>query len=66
MNSGKNTQKHLSIRMEEPLLDKLRFIAHYHDRSLNHQFNHIIRIYVRDFEQEKGPIMPEIPQKGIK
>lgn len=48
--------KHLSIRTEEELHDKLQYIAAYEGRSLNGQLVVLIQQCVRAFEREHGTI----------
>lgn len=49
--------KHLSLRIDEELLYKFRYVARYHDRSANGQLLCMIREFVRKFEKE----VEEIP-----
>ena len=51
--------KHLSIRIDETLLDKLHVVADYEDRAASAQIIYLIRQCVREFEKENGPIMIE-------
>lgn len=54
-------RKHLSIRMDEELHDKLQYIAAYDGRSMSRQVLHLITACVREFEKEHGPIDLEEP-----
>jgi len=51
--------KHLSLRIDEEMLRKFRYVCKYEGRSANRQ----LLIYIRDaigaFEKEHGPIEPE-------
>ena len=48
--------KHLSIRMDGELHDKIQSIAAYEGRSMSGQILYLIKKCVRDFEKEHGPI----------
>lgn len=54
-------QKHLSLRIDEELLYKFRYVARYHDRSANGQLLCMIQETVRKFEKEIDtiPFPPE-------
>ncbi len=52
--------KDFSLRIEEDLLAKLRYVAKYHDRSANGELLFLIRKHVKSFEKENGEI--ELPQ----
>ena len=54
-------RKHLSIRMDAELHDKLMYIAEYEGRSMSRQILYLITACVRTFEQEHGPIQTEDP-----
>ena len=56
-------KKHLSIRMDEELHDKIQYIASYNDRSMSRQILNLMRDCVRDFEKEHGVIQPEDMQQ---
>ena len=51
--------KHLSIRMDLELHDKLQYIAAYEGRSMSRQVLYLITTCVREFEKEHGPISLE-------
>jgi len=50
---------HLSIRMNNEMHDKLKYIAKYEGRSMSSQILQLIKTCIRDFEHEHGPISPE-------
>lgn len=50
---------HFSIRMDEKLHDKFRFVASYDGRSMSGQILYLIQKCVRDYEKEHGPIQGE-------
>ncbi|MBC5729688.1 Arc family DNA-binding protein [Pseudoflavonifractor hominis] len=52
-------KKHLSIRMDGELHNKLQFVAAYEGRSMSRQILYLINQCVREFEKEHGPIRPE-------
>lgn len=52
-------KKHLSIRMDRELHDKLQFVSAYEGRSMSRQILHLINQCVRAFEKEHGPIRSE-------
>ena len=52
-------KKHLSIRMDGELHNKLQFVAPYEGRSMSRQILYLINQCVRKFEKEHGPIRPE-------
>ena len=52
-------KKHLSIRMDGELHNKLQFVAAYEGRSMSRQILYLINQCVREFEKERGPIRPE-------
>ena len=51
-----SSRKHLSIRMDENLHDKIQHIAAFEGRSMSGQILYLIQKCVRDFEKEQGPI----------
>lgn len=51
---GKN--KHISIRIDEEVLDKFHYVAKYEDRSASGQIMYLINNCIRDFEKEHGEI----------
>lgn len=50
---------HVSLRIEPDLLGKFRYIAKYHDRSINAMMLSIMRKYVAKFETTHGSIPEE-------
>lgn len=52
----KENVKHLTIRIDETLLKKFRYVASYDDRSANGQVLMMIREQVRAFEEKFGEI----------
>ena len=47
---------HLSIRMNNELHDKLKYVSAYEGRSMSKQVLYLLNRCVRDFEAEHGPI----------
>ena len=54
-------RKHLSIRMDRELHDKLQYIAAYEGRSMSRQVLYLITTCIREFEKAHGPISLEDP-----
>ncbi len=52
-------QKHLSLRIDEEMLRKFRYVCEYEGRSANRQLLIYIRTAIAEFEKEHGPIEPE-------
>lgn len=48
-----------SLRIEDDLLRKLRYVAKYEDRSANGEILRLIRKHIAEFEKEHGEIMPD-------
>lgn len=48
--------KHLSLRIDEDLLKKFRYVAKYEDRSANNQLLYLIRRNIAEFEQKNGTV----------
>ena len=48
--------RHLSVRIENSLLKKFRYVCKYEDRSANGQILNFIRNFVNEFEKEHGKI----------
>lgn len=48
--------KFLSVRMDQELYGKFRYVAEYEGRSMNSQVLLLIRKCVREFEEEYGAI----------
>lgn len=51
-----NDKAYLSIRMNRQLHDKFQSAAAYEGRSMSGQILYLVNQYVRQFEQEHGPI----------
>lgn len=51
-----DSEKHLSLRIEEDLLKKFRYVCKYEDRSANNQILYLIKKNIREFEKENGEI----------
>ena len=47
---------HLSIRMDNKLHDKFRYVAGAEGRTMSGQIMYLIQKCVRDFEKANGPI----------
>lgn len=47
---------HLSIRMNNELHDKFKYVSAYEGRSMSKQVLYLLNRCVRDFEAEQGPI----------
>ena len=47
---------HLSIRMNNELHDKFKYVSAYEGRSMSQQVLSLLNRCVRDFEAEHGPI----------
>ena len=59
--------KSVSIRIEEPMLEKLAFVADYEGRSLNSHILVLIRENIRMFEEKNGPIEGSVrPEVNVK
>lgn len=59
--------KSLSIRMEDEMLEKLRYVADYEGRSVNSHVLVLIRESIRSFEAENGAITGSIrPDVNVK
>lgn len=52
----KNKYKHLSLRIDENLLKKFRFVCEYDGRSANGQLLYLVRNCVSAYEKEYGEI----------
>ena len=57
--SQTNGKIHFSIRMDEGLHNKSRYVASYDGRSMSGQILYLIQKCVRDYEKEHGPISGE-------
>lgn len=51
-----NKNKHISIRIDEDLLQKFHYVAKYEDRSASGQFMFLINKCIREFEEKHGQI----------
>lgn len=51
--------KHLSLRIDDKMLDKLHYIAGYNGRSANGHMLFLIRKDIEAFEMENGVIPPK-------
>ena len=49
--------KHLSLRIDEKLLKKFRFVCEYEGRSANGQLLYFIRRCISEYEKEHGEIV---------
>lgn len=59
--------KSLSIRMEDEMLEKLRYVADYEGRSVNSHVLVLIRESIQSFEAENGAIAGSIrPDVNVK
>ena len=47
---------HLSIRMNNELHDKFKYVSAYEGRSMSGQILYLIQQCIRNFEKEHGPI----------
>ncbi len=50
----KKRNKHISIRIDEELLQKFHYVAKYEDRSASGQIMFLINSCVREFEEKYG------------
>ena len=50
---------HLSIRMDDKLHNKFRYVAGAEGRSMSGQILYLIQKCIREFEKEHGPIPEE-------
>lgn len=57
-------QKHISIRIDDEILQKFHFISKYNDRSASGQIMFLINQCIRDFEKENGKIELEASQEN--
>lgn len=56
--------KHISIRIDEDVLQKFHYVSKYEDRSASGQIMYLINNCIRDFEEKHGVI--ELPQNTEK
>ena len=52
--------KHISIRIDENILQKFHYVSKYEDRSASGQIMYLINSCIRDFEGKHGQI--ELPE----
>ena len=52
-----NKQKHISIRIDDKILEKFHYVAKYDDRSASGQIMFLINKNIRDFEEKHGRII---------
>ncbi len=48
--------KHISIRIDEDVLQKFHYVAEYEDRSASGQIMFLINNCIREFEEKHGKI----------
>ncbi|MEM1485014.1 Arc family DNA-binding protein [Oscillospiraceae bacterium PP1C4] len=48
-----------SLRISEDLLDKIKVIAHENGRSANKEIEHVLKEYVKAYEQDNGKLIIE-------
>jgi len=48
--------KHISIRIDDEVLEKFHYVSKYEDRSASGQIMYLINNCIRDFEKEHGKI----------
>lgn len=56
--------KHISIRIDEDILQKFHYVAKYEDRSASGRIMSLINKCIRDFEEKHGEI--ELPERAEK
>ena len=56
--------KHISIRIDEEVLQKFHYVSKYEDRSASGQIMYLINNCIREFEEEHGKI--NLPKKEEK
>lgn len=49
-----------TLRIESDMLEKFRFIAKSHGRSANFELKILMKKYIEKYEQQYGPIRPDI------
>jgi len=57
-----NKNKHISIRIDENVLQKFHYVSKYEDRSASGQIMYLINTCIREFEEKHGVI--ELPPKN--
>lgn len=58
---NKKKTKHISIRIDEDILQKFHYVSKYEDRSASRQIMYLINNCIRDFEEKHGII--ELPKE---
>lgn len=59
--------KSVSIRIEEEMLEKIRFVADYEGRSVNSQILVLMRNNIKDYENQHGVMSGNIqPDVNVK
>lgn len=53
---GKNLQKLYSFRCDDELIDKIEVIAKENTRTRNKEIEHVLKLYVKDYESKHGKI----------
>lgn len=56
--------KHISIRIDEDILQKFHYVSKYEDRSASGQIMYLINNCIREFEEKHGKI--ELPENTKK
>lgn len=51
-----NKNKHISIRIDEDVLQKFHYVSKYEDRSASGQIMYLINNCIREFEEKHGAI----------
>ena len=51
-----NKNRHISIRIDEDVLQKFHYVAKYEDRSASGQIMYLINNCIRSFEEKHGKI----------
>lgn len=59
-----NKNKHISIRIDEDILQKFHYVSKYEDRSASGQIMYLINNCIREFEEKHGKI--ELPKSTEK
>ncbi len=54
--------KHISIRIDEDVLQKFHYVSKYEDRSASGQIMYLINNCIREFEEKHGKI--ELPSEN--
>lgn len=60
---GKHLQKLFSFRTDEEIIEKINIIAQENSRTRNKQIEHILKEFIKDYENKNGKI--EIKQINI-